>query len=260
MRDFDGRSLVEIRVPSAQREQKPVYVGANPMTGTYRRNYEGDYKCDTETVRRMLAEAVQPNRDSMLLENYSTDDLNPETLLAYRNDFKSTKPTHPWITLDDLELLRNLGGWHKDRVSSAEGLTVAGLLMFGKLPAILEALPNYVLDYQEREAPPTERRWIDRLTTDGSWSGNLYDFYRKVMLKMTSDLKVPFRTSSPGKRVDEDHVHEAIREALVSSLIHADFTGHWTDFHFDSQAYGHVRVPQSRRIALAAKCRASWRN
>lgn len=225
IRELDGKSLVEIRVPRAARHQRPVYVGSNPMNGTYRRNFEGDYKCDEETVRRMLAEAVQPDRDSVLLDNYSIDDLDHDTLRAYRNDFKSTKPTHPWITVSDPELLRNLGGWRTDRASGAEGLTVAGLLMFGRLPAILEALPNYVLDYQEREFPPTERRWIDRLTTDGSWSGNLYDFYRKVMRKLTADLKVPFRTSAPGKRIDEDHVHEAIREALVNSLIHADFAG-----------------------------------
>ena len=196
--DFEGKSVIEIRVPRAQRHQRPVFVRNNMMEGTYRRNYEGDYKCDEETVRRMIAEAVQPDRDSTLLQNYSIADLDAETLQAYRNDFKSTKPTHPWITLSDIELLRNLGGWRKDRSSGEEGLTTAGLLMFGRLPVILEALPNYVLDYQEREFPPTERRWVDRLTTDGSWSGNLYDFYRRVMQKMTSDLKVPFRTSSPG--------------------------------------------------------------
>ena len=82
-----------------------------------------------------------------------------------------------------------------------------------------------MVDYQEREKPPTDRRWLDRVTTDGSWSGNLYDFFRRVFPKLTSDLKVPFRTDTPGKRVDEDNVHEALREALVNGLIHADFSG-----------------------------------
>src|ERR1035438_5387732 len=30
-------------VPRANRRQRPVYVGQNPINGTYRRNYEGDY-------------------------------------------------------------------------------------------------------------------------------------------------------------------------------------------------------------------------
>ncbi len=223
--EYSGKTLMRIEVPRADRVQRPVYVGPNPLTGTYRRNYEGDYKCDEETVRRMLAEAIQPERDSVLLEDYGLDDLEAETLAAYRNDFKSTKPSHPWLTLDDRELLRNLGGWKRDRGTGKEGLTLAGLLMFGKLRAILEAMPNYVVDYQEREKPPTDRRWLDRVTTDGSWSGNLYDFYRRVYPKLTAELKVPFRMDSPGKRVDEDNVHEALREALINALIHADFSG-----------------------------------
>lgn len=220
-----GKSMMRVEVPRADRTRRPVYVGQNPLTGTYRRNYEGDYKCDEETARRMLAEAIHPERDSILLDNYALDDLEADTVGAFRNDFKSTKPSHPWVTLDDRELLRNLGGWKKDRATGQEGLTLAGLLMFGKLRAILEAVPNYVMDYQEREKPPTDLRWLDRVTTDGSWSGNLYDFYRKVFPKLTADLKVPFRMDSPGKRVDEDNVHEALREALINALIHADFSG-----------------------------------
>ncbi len=60
---------------------------------------------------------------------------------------------------------------------------------------------------------------------DGTWSGNLYDFYRKVILKLTADLKVPLRLRDGVQRVDETHVHEAIREALVNTLIHADYEG-----------------------------------
>lgn len=223
--DYEGKSLLVIRVPRAERSERPIYVGPNPLTGTYRRSYEGDYKCDPDTVRRMLAEAIEPDRDSVLLENYGLDDLDITTLAACRNAFRSTKPNHPWLTLDDRELLRNLGGWKRDRSTGKEGLTQAGLLMFGRLNSILDALPNYVVDYQERPRLPTERRWLDRVTTDGTWSGNLYDFFRRVFPKLTSDLKVPFRTSSPGQRVDEDNIHEALREALVNSLIHADFSG-----------------------------------
>ncbi len=36
-------------VPRAGREQRPVYVGRDPMTGTFRRNDEGDYRCKLST-------------------------------------------------------------------------------------------------------------------------------------------------------------------------------------------------------------------
>ncbi len=70
----------------------------------------------------------------------------------------------------------------------------------------------------------TEARWIDRLTLDGSWPGNLFAFYHRVINKLTADLKVPFRING-GQRQDDTLVHQALREALVNTLVHADYTG-----------------------------------
>ncbi|MEH1832568.1 MAG: RNA-binding domain-containing protein [Nostoc sp.] len=222
--EVQNRQVIRIAVPRARRSQRPVYVGQNPLTSTYRRNYEGDYLCDEETVKRMLAEQVEEVRDARLLENYGFDDIDLNTLKAYRNQFKATKPDHPWLDQDDKEFLQSIGGWLRDRQTSKEGLTVAGLLMFGKLPSILEGVPHYVVDYQERPEPRTEARWVDRVTTDGTWSGNLYDFYRRVIQKLFSELKVPFKLKG-AKRVDDTPVHEALREALINTIIHAEYTG-----------------------------------
>lgn len=97
--------------------------------------------------------------------------------------------------------------------------------MFGRLRSILDHLPNYVVDYQERPLSPAAKRWTDRVTTDGSWSGNLYDFFRRVYQKLTADLKIPFVLQDLARRIDESPVHVALREALVNTLIHADYSG-----------------------------------
>ena len=120
--------------------------------------------------------------------------------------------------------MRSIGAWRRDREKRIEGLTLAGLLMFGKLRSICDDCPNYILDYQERPEAKTENRWIDRVTTDGTWSGNVYDFYRKVYQKLTNELKVPFKLDG-ATRVDETPIHEALRETLVNALIHADYSG-----------------------------------
>ncbi|HEX6123704.1 MAG TPA: RNA-binding domain-containing protein [Ktedonobacterales bacterium] len=220
-----GRQVVVVTIPRASRIQRPVFIGQNPLTGTFRRRFEGDYRCDEASVKRMLAEATEESRDFRILSGFDLEDIDSESLAAYRNEFRSTKPGHPWLGLDDQELLRNLGGWARDRESGQEGLTIAGLLMFGKLRPILDGIPNYLVDYQERPASRQDVRWIDRVTTDGTWSGNLFDFYRRTYAKLTQDLKVPFRLEHGVKRVDESHVHEALREALVNALIHADYGG-----------------------------------
>ena len=50
----DGGRLLVITVPRAQRYDRPVYVGGNPISGTYRRSGEGDYRCTRAEVWSML--------------------------------------------------------------------------------------------------------------------------------------------------------------------------------------------------------------
>ena len=217
-----GLAVVHVAVPRARRQDRPVFVGDNPFGGTYRRNHEGDYRCPSPEVRRMIADAEHDQRDARILPGYGSSDLDAESLAAYRNEFRSAIPNHVWHTEDDAGLLEQLGGWRRDRQTGEEGLTLAGLLMFGRLRPILDTLPDYVLDY--REIPDDEsRRWVDRVTTDGTWSGNLYGFYRRAFARLVDGLRVPFQTEA-GQRVDETPVHRALKEALVNALIHADYS------------------------------------
>lgn len=221
---IDGRIVLVIEVPRAARKQRPVFLSTNPFAGnTYRRLNDGDRHLPDEEVKRMLAEQVEDSRDDRIVQGSGFGDLDIDTFRAYRQVFANREPNHPWSVVENLEFLRQLGGWRKDRETGKGGLTVAGLLMFGQMTAIQEELPNYMLDYQERPNAKTEKRWIDRLTLDGKWSGNLYDFYRRVYLKLTADLKVPFRLEK-GERIDETPVHEALREALANVVVHVDYS------------------------------------
>ncbi|HDR8952109.1 transcriptional regulator [Burkholderia aenigmatica] len=222
---IDHCTLLRVRVPRASRKQRPIYVGENPLRGTYERRHEGDFLVDEAKVRQMLAEQSDAPRDATILAHYGIEDLDLETVQAYRQIFASRVPTHPFIAQSLPDFLRAIQAWKKDRESGAEGLTTAGLLMFGKLNSILDAVPNYIVDYQERPEARTEARWIDRLTTDSTWSGNLFDFYRKVLAKLTSDLKMPFRLEGDVVRQGVTPIHEALQEALVNALVHADFSG-----------------------------------
>ena len=250
---INGVSIIRIHVPRAARRQRPVYLRGNPLIGTYRRLDSSDCLADEETVRRMLAEQVEDSRDNEILTGYGMDDIDTESFNSYRRLYASQKPDHPWNEIEPQQFLRNIGGWRLDRESRRGGLTRAGLLMFGTLPSIQEAFPLYMLDYQERPEAKAEARWVDRLTLDGSWSGNLFDFYRKVMKKLTADLKVPFHLAGD-KRRDDTPVHEALREALVNTLVHADYTGRASVLvvkrpdMFGFRNPGLMRVPQEVAI------------
>ena len=171
--------LILINIPRVSRTIKPIYIGQNPLTGTYLRYHDSDIKANEDIVKHFLADAINESNDTFIVEGFTMDDIDMDSLKAYRNIYKSTKLNHPWIELDDKEFLIQLGGYKKDRKNQTEGLTLAGLLMFGKFRSILDGVPNYLVDYQEQTENP-EDRWIDRITTVGSWSGNLFDFSQKV--------------------------------------------------------------------------------
>lgn len=252
--DVQDRHVIKVTVPRALRRERPIFIGGNPLTGTYRRLGEGDYLCSEDEVKRMLAEQVEDTRDGRIIEHYTIDDLDRGTLAAYRNRFAVTKPGHPWNEINDEDFLRMIGGLEKDRETGKEWLTLAGLLMFGSFRAIHTVVPHYAVDYQERDADEQRTRWTDRVTTDGTWSGNLYDFYRMVFKKMTEDLKIPFRLEG-WSRVDESPVHEAVREALTNALIHADYSDTTPIViirrpdHFSFRNPGEMRIPL--QVALA---------
>lgn len=219
---INNDKVVVIHVPRTQRSHRPVYINGNPMLGTYKRNYEGDYRCTEEEVRQMLRDADSSPQDQIILDKFDLADLDAESLRAFRQRFASREPDHPFLAFGDREFLFRLGGWHRDRKTGQEGLTIAGLLMFGKERSILDALPHYHLDYQEQLSADPDQRWTYRLTLDGSWEPNLFNFYYRVYGRLVSNLDVPFQLDKETIRRGETHVHEALREALVNTLIHAD--------------------------------------
>ncbi|MBA4176575.1 MAG: transcriptional regulator [Leptothrix sp. (in: Bacteria)] len=220
-----GRHFVVVSVPRAARRERPVYVGANPLTGSYRRAEEGDYHCSEEEVRRMLADQSDLPADTVVVEHFGIADFDADTLKQYRNRFASRDPDHAWLSEDDAGLMFKLGALRRDRASGLEGATVAGLLMFGRFSALREALPAFHVDYREKLSPDPAVRWTDRLVPDGTWESNVFQFYQRVVQRLSADLKIPFQLNRDLYRKDDTIVHEALREAVVNALIHADYRG-----------------------------------
>ena len=218
----DGETIVSIKVPQADYKQKPVYINGNPIKGTFKRRHEGDYHCSEDEVKAMLRDASDSGNDGGLLFGYGMDDIDTESLKAYRIEYELRNPDHIWNNLDNKEFLRNLGGYAVNRQTGEEALTLAGLLMFGKGLPIRERFDNIHMDYIDETGLTGERRWSDRLTYDGMWENNLYNFLKRVMPKLVSDLKRPFKLKGMN-RDDDTAIHKAIREAFVNLIIHSDY-------------------------------------
>ncbi len=232
----DGKRIVVIRVPRADRSYKPVFIEGNPLN-SYRRNGEGDYKCTDEELKAMYRDAAVRTQDMLVLENLDLTVFNAESLRSYRQRMRLSRPGHVWDALEDVDYLLKIGaaGVGED---GKKHPTCAGLLMFGNEQDIVREYPRYSLDY--REEHDDIRRWTDRVvSSSGDWSGNVYDFYFRVYNKLQIDLNVPFERQGEF-RAEESPVHKAICEALVNCLVNADYYGRG----------GVVIVKKSKEITL----------
>lgn len=220
--EYEGHSLLVINIPQADYRQRPIYINGNMINGSFKRNYEGDYHCTEDDVKAMIRDANDSGNDSVLMENYTMDDIDANTLAAYRNRFRTANMDHVWNDYSDKDFLLNMGGYIIDRNTHREGLTLAGLLMFGKGLSIRERFDNIRMDYIDMTNLQPDSRWSDRLTYDGRWENNLYNFFMTVQSKLIKDLKRPFRLEGM-ERIDDTAIHKAVREALTNLVIHSDY-------------------------------------
>ena len=199
--EVDGDRIIVIKVPRADRADKPVYVD-NDIRNTYRRSGEGDYRCTYEESQAMVCDAAIQSQDMRLIRGMGLNALNSESIRSFRQRMKLYRPGHMWERLDDEAFLQKIGAVGESGGSLHP--TSAGLLMFGNRQDILCAYPNYALTY--REQLDTEGHW-----TDTAWNGNIYEFYYWVYNKLQQDVKTP--------------VSQALREVLANCLVNADYHG-----------------------------------
>ena len=218
-----GLELVILHIPRALYNQKPIYIGSNPYAGTFKRNFEGDYRCTKESVNSMIRDSFQNAGDNEILEWLNIGDLDKNTIAVYRTRFRNNNEGHIYEELSDKDFLTKMGAYHFDKKRNIEGVTSAGVLMFGKTETFNKIYHNVNLDYRDETNLFGDMRWSDRIIENGLWEKNLYNFITKVYPKLISEFPVPFQMKDSLQRNDETKLQVAAREALVNSVIHADF-------------------------------------
>lgn len=222
--EVDGKQLVVVEVPRAERTVRPVYVGADVFKGSYRRNGEGDYHCSRETVEAMIRDKCAETADNCVIGEMTIADLDADSIRRYRMYFSQLRLGHVWSGLADEGFLIKIGAAARGRDGKVHP-TLAGLVCFGDFNDITNVLPYFFLDYREHLSPDV--RWTDRVCSgDANWSGNVFDFFFRINQSITAGVKVPFKIASDNvTRVDDTPVHKALREVLANALIHADYHG-----------------------------------
>ena len=242
--EMGAKQVLVIRVRAASRKERPIYINGNAYQGTYVRRHSGDYHCTKQEVDRMMREASYVAADSMVLPHFTWDDLDRDTFARYRRRYQTANPGSPINDYDDKAFLQALRGYSRDREAGTEGITVAGILMFGRPEAIREWRTRHLVDYRLLPADAgADTRWTDRLAFDG----NLFTAFEQIYPKLVEGQPVPFRLED-GVRVEESPVRTALREALVNLLVHADYGETQASIILRSAAGYYFRNPGSSRV------------
>ena len=225
--EIEGASLLLIHISKAARQQRPVYLNDDWQTRTYIRVGEGDKRLDEPRARRMMLDRDEL-QDDRLLRGFDSSDLHPQSVRRYRELLAARNASHPFLNAEGDAFLEKIGALRRDRDHGGPTLypTHAGMWVFGREERIVERFPSWRMSYKElSSAPSGARDWVEYFSSDGSWNANLLQFYLKVIPRLYEGIKGTYTLSEAGQGGIQGQVRDALREAFVNMLIHADHHG-----------------------------------
>ncbi len=175
--EINNKVLIIVRIAAVPRTNKPVFLNNNPMTGTFVRRHESDYRCNEQEVKRMFRDASAEAIDSNIIEFFGRESLLRESISRYRQRLQNRTPEHEFNDYDELRFLTALGAIDE----SGQHPTIAGLLMFGSDHSLRKWRKRHLIDFRVNGTDVNETIWIDRI----AWEGNLLDGYFKIFPKLT---------------------------------------------------------------------------
>lgn len=213
--------MIRITIPQAGFSELPVYLNGD-IRQTYIRRGEGDYLVSEEELKMLIRNGSPKSNDRIPMKDLTIDDLDKPTLAMFRQLVEARYPDGAYEDMKMQDFLLHLGLFDdsdKSRICPYAGT----LLLFGKYNTIKRYYDSYQIDYFDYRG--SADRWSDRIATDdlGPQEMNVFNFYSIVYQKLVSTSKAAFRLDENMVRINTD-IREALREALVNTIIHADYS------------------------------------
>jgi len=182
----------------------------------YDRNEDGDMDItdNTNQVSEMYMRKQGTYTENRIYPFTQMSDLRSDLFTKVRKLAVNQRDDHPWLLMDDMELLKSAGLYLKDLQSGKEGITLAGILLFGSDELILNALPHFKTDAILR------REDTDRYDDRDDIRTNLIDSYERLMQFIAKHLNDKFYLEKDQRISLRDKI---FREVVSNILIHREF-------------------------------------
>lgn len=183
----------------------------------YDRVADVDVKVKTDAQRAAMIIRKQNYYTEKTVYPWVTeDDLDLGVLAMVRREVRAARDDHPWLSLDDGELLRAARLYSRDPATGERGFNLAAVVLLGKQETILDVAPVYRTDVVLSRSG--NDRYDDRLVC----TDNLVEAYGKISAFCRKWLPDAFALGSDGNRVSVRDV--IVRELVANSLIHREYT------------------------------------
>lgn len=218
---IDGKTIIVVQVNEAPDNIKPVYINGK-IENTYIRTGDGDRKADRNEIAAMLRNA-QPGLDALPISDFTMDDLDPQSILSFKQKVSLRYPKKHYMEMDNQKFLTEIGLCRRERGTDKVEVLRGALLCLGKINAIKEQYPHFHVDYFNYRG--NNSRWTDRVSDDepSDYEMNLFNFYTIVDEKLRNLLHESFQLGQNQLRLPVSNFDETLRECLVNCLVHADY-------------------------------------
>ncbi len=209
--DYDGKTVLWTYVP-------PTSSLCFFNKKVFDRNGDADQDITdkTDRIAEMISRKSSEYREQMILPYANETHLKLELMNHVRDLAKeNNRERHPWLDMDDMEILRSAGLYTENISTGEKGFNLAAILLFGKPEVIKSVVPGYMTDAIYRVEN------IDRYDDRDIVDVNLIEAYDRLMsfcLKHMDNRHVLEDDISIDARV------RIAREVVSNILIHRDYT------------------------------------
>lgn len=208
--ELEGKNVIVVYVP----ESSQVHNTAGKI---FDRNEDGDFDITNqpEQVTQLYLRKQSSYTENKVYPYVSPEDFKASLFDRVRKLARSQRPDHPWLEMDNEELLKSAGLHKKDMHTGETGYTLAAVLLLGKDEVITSVLPHFKTDAIVRIQD------TDRYDDRDDIRVNLIESYDRLMEFIAKHLPEKFHLEGDQRINLRDRIY---REVIGNVLIHREFT------------------------------------